>query len=80
MERKGDYYNVVDDMLTLCDEAEPGDSNKDLLGDLSWDRKYHYGPGSIDYDPTLFSLFSGFLDVIGPSEDSCTSSSSEEDL
>ena len=74
------YFHMVDEMITLCQVAEIGDSNKALLGDPSWDRKYLYGPDSSDFDPTLCSLFSGYLHVIGPINDSCGSSSLEEDL
>lgn len=73
------YFHVVDEMIILCDVAELADSNKVLLGDSSWDRKYLYEPDSTDFDPILFFLFFGYLHVIGPSENSCRSSSLEED-
>ena len=74
-------YQVVNEDITLCDSGELGESNKALLIDNSWDRKYQYGPCSSDYVPTLYSLFAGFRNVISTdsSEDESGSISLEGD-
>lgn len=60
------FYHVLGVSLTLTDFGDPGKKNRSILVEDIWDKKFICCSLSLDFVPGLASLFSGYLQIIGP--------------